>query len=142
MTYQFDGYNYFVKLEKGEKLVSSLTQLVKDEQIAGAWLSGLGAALSVELGYYDLDTQEYLWKHLDETLEITALTGNIAWSEDKPAIHVHGSFSDRDMNGYGGHVKELVVGGTCELFLHLKQGSDKLKRKTDPDTGLNLLDIA
>ena len=141
MTYTFDGFNYFVRLQKGEQLVSNLTKLVKSEQLSGAWLSGLGAALWVELGYYDLDKQEYLWKRIDETLEITALSGNVAWINDEPALHIHGSFSDQEMNGYGGHVKELAVGGTCEIFLHLKQGTDRLTRSRDDSIGLNLLDV-
>ena len=141
MTYTFDSFNYFIRLQKGEQLVSNLIQLVEQEQISGAWLSGLGAALWVELGYYDLDKQKYLWKRIDETLEITGLTGNVAWVDDEPALHIHGSFSDREMNGYGGHVKELVVGGTCEIFLHLNQGTNRLTRSHDDDVGLPLLDI-
>ncbi len=141
MTYRFDGFNYVVRLEKGEQLIASLEELVAKEQISGAWLSGLGAALWVELGYYDLENKEYIWKRIDETLEITGLTGNVAWSDGKPALHIHGSFSDKSMNGYGGHVKELSVGGTCEVFLHMLQGNEKLQRKQDKDTGLNLLDV-
>lgn len=141
MSYTFDGFNYFIRLQKGDLLAQSLTELVQKEQLSGAWLSGLGAALWVELGYYDLDAKQYIWKRKDETLEITALSGNVAWSDDQPALHIHGSFSDREMRGFGGHVKELAVAGTCEVFLHLKQGPDKLTRSHDTDIGLNLLDI-
>lgn len=141
MTYTFDGYNYFIRLTKGEELISTLTEFVKVEQVSGAWLSGLGAALSVELGYYDLEKNTYLWQRIERTLEITGLNGNVAWAKDDPVLHIHGSFFDKEMKGYGGHVKELVVGGTCELFLHIKQESDRLTRSRDEDTGLSLLDI-
>lgn len=144
MSYTFDGFNYFIRLQKGDLLVQSLTELVQKEQLSGAWLSGLGAALWVELGYYDLDAKKYIWKRIDPpdgALEITALSGNVSWSDDQPALHIHGSFSDKEMRGFGGHVKELAVAGTCEVFLHLKQGPDKLTRSHDTDIGLNLLDI-
>lgn len=141
MTFRFDGFNYVVRLEKGELLVESLTQLVKDEQITGAWLSGLGAALWAELGYYDLDSQEYIWKRIDQTVEITGLHGNVAWLDDEPKLHMHGSFSDRDMRALGGHVKELAVGGTCEVFLHMMQGQQKLRRVHDDTVGLPLLNV-
>jgi|AntRauTorcE11897_2_1112592.scaffolds.fasta_scaffold00179_26 predicted DNA-binding protein with PD1-like motif len=139
MTYRFDGFNYVVRLEKGELMMQSLQKLVQDEQIAGAWISGLGAALWAELGYYELDTQEYTWKRLDETLEITGLHGNVAWLDDEPKLHIHGSFSDRDMRGFGGHIKELAVGGTCEVFLHTLQTDQKLERAHDKNIGLPLL---
>jgi predicted DNA-binding protein with PD1-like motif len=45
------------------------------------------------------------------------------------------------MNGFGGHVRELQVGGTCELFIHLKQGSNRWTRREDTSIGLKLLDI-
>ncbi len=141
MTYQFDGFNYVVRLEKGELLMQSLTKLVADKQIAGAWISGLGAALWAELGYYDLEAQEYIWKLIDKTVEITGLHGNVAWLDNEPKLHIHGSFSDRDMRALGGHVKELAVGGTAEIFLHLLQAEQKLERAQDKKIGLPLLQL-
>jgi len=142
MTHVFDGFNYIVRLKKGELLIESLTMLAKEQKITGAWISGLGAALWCELGFYHLDTQEYSFKRIDPpagALEITGLQGNIAWADDKPVIHIHGSFSDEQMRGYGGHVKELAAGATCEIFLH--QSQVDFKRSYDEQTGLKLLDL-
>lgn len=139
MKYHFDGFNWLVRLDKGEQLVASLTELVKKENIQGAWLSGLGGALSVELGFYSLDDKEYKWKKLDQLLEITSLQGNVGWVGEEPALHIHGSFSDTEMKAFGGHVKEMTVGGTCEVMLHTFQ--DKLTRSQNDEIGLKLLDI-
>lgn len=140
MTFQFDGYNWLVRLEKGEQLVEQLTKLIKEQNVTGAWISGLGAAMWAELGFYDLEKQEYVWKRIDGPIEITSLQGNVAWQDDKPALHIHGSFSDREMQALGGHVKELEIAGTCEVLLHrwYKQG---LSRSPDKNTGLNLLNL-
>lgn len=144
MTFKFDGYNWLVRLERGEKLVEELTKLVIQEKLPSAWISGLGAAMWAELSFYDLERQEYQTKKLDGPLEIASLQGNLAWSasrrSDEPAFHIHGTFSDREMRAFGGHVKELEVAGTCEILLH-RWYIDSLQRKTDPDTGLNLLDL-
>jgi hypothetical protein len=140
MKAQFDGYNWLVRLDRGELMIKELTQFVKDQKIGAAWLSILGAAEWAELGFYDLKNKSFVWKKLDFELEITALQGNLAWEGEEPILHIHGSFSDKNMQGYGGHVKELEVGGTCEILIH-HWSKDKLTRSFDADTGLKLLDL-
>lgn len=140
MTYKFDGFNWLVRLQKGDLLMESLAEIAKKENMAGAWVMGLGAAKGVELGYYDLEKQKYQWKKLNQTLEITSLQGNIGWEGGEPAIHIHGSFSDENMQAFGGHVKELEAAGTVEMLLH-RWYSDKIQRKPDEETGLKLLDV-
>lgn len=142
MTYAFDDYNYVLRLDKDELLIEILTDFVKQHDIRGAWVSGLGAALWCELGFYHLDKQEYSFQRIDPAagaLEITGLHGNVALLDGEPKIHIHGSFSDEHMRGYGGHVKELAVGATCEIFLHRSQ--IELRRGYDTATGLPLLDL-
>lgn len=140
MKWRFDGYNWLVRLEKGELLVENLMKLVKQENIRGAWISGLGGAERVELGFYDLPSKTYNWQKFDKLLEITSLQGNVAWDSEEPVLHVHGTFSDENMRAFGGHVKELEVAGTCEILLHrwYEQG---LSRSQDDKTGLKLLDL-
>ncbi|HSX27338.1 MAG TPA: PPC domain-containing DNA-binding protein [Patescibacteria group bacterium] len=140
MTYKFDGYNWLVRLERGELLMENLTSLVKEQKIGGAWVSGLGGATWAELGFYSLETKDYIWKKLEQALEITSLQGNVARDGEEPVIHLHGTFSDKDMQAYGGHVKELEVAGTCEILLH-RWYEPGLKRTQDDQTGLKLLDL-
>lgn len=140
MTYQFDGYNYLLRLHKGEQLVVCLTDFVRKQGVAGGWVSGIGGALAAELGFYDLTAQHYRWKQFDELLEIISLQGNIAWVGEEPFLHLHGTFSGADMQTIGGHVKELTVGGTCEIFLHV-WNKTQLTRASDDETGLKLLDL-
>ncbi len=139
MNYIAQDQSYIVRLSKGEQLVASLTSLVKKEDIQGAWISGLGGSLSVELGFYQLDTKYYDWKIFDQLLEITSLQGNVSWVDGEPKLHIHGSFSDEKMCGLGGHVKELTVSGTCEIKLDVIDVS--LSRRHDEAIGLDLLDL-
>ncbi len=140
MTFQFDGHNWLVRLEKGELLVASLTQLVSDEKITGAWVSGLGGAQWAELGFYDLPHKTYQWKKFKQLLEITSVQGTVAWQGDVPILHLHGTFADQSMQAIGGHIKELQVGGTAEILLHHWYG-DSLVRIQDNQTGLKILSL-
>jgi predicted DNA-binding protein with PD1-like motif len=140
MTYSYDGWNYVVVLQMGESLVEGLQQFIKETDIKGAWLNGIGAALSAELGYYDLEKREYKWRSYDQACEIVSLGGNISRDkEGKPALHLHGALADEDGQTVGGHVRDLVVGGTCELFIH--EFRQPLERQFDDETGLKLLDV-
>lgn len=140
MKFKHDGYNWLVRLEKGELLVENLTQLVKNEKIQGAWISGLGAAQWAELGFFDLQSKEYQWKKFDQLMEITGIHGNVAWEGNNPMLHMHGTFSDQNMQAFGGHIKELQTGGTVEILLYRLDGNT-LERKVDLETGLKLLDL-
>jgi predicted DNA-binding protein with PD1-like motif len=138
--YAFDGYNWLVRFDKGDLLVEGLTQLVRDENIQGAWVSGLGAALWAELGYYDLDKQAYEWKKLDGPLEIASIQGTVAWEGEEPVLHLHGTLADRQLRAFGGHIKELQVAGTCEILLH-RWYADTLRRVSSPPAQLKPLDL-
>lgn len=141
MKYKFDGYNWLVRLEKGEKLIENLLKMIKKEEIKGGWISGLGGALSAELGFYDLNAKEYNWQTFDQLMEITSLQGNIAYKNGEPILHIHGTFTRADFSALGGHVKELVVGGTCEILIHRWYEEGGLARSVDQETGLTLLDV-
>lgn len=140
MKFRYDGFNWIVRLEKGEELISSLTKLVKDEQIPSCWINAIGASSKTTLGFYQLEQKEYQWKTFEELMEVTGLQGNIAWDGNEPVFHIHGTFSKQDMSSLGGHVKELVAGGTLEVLLH-KWYADNLTRSKDEEIGLNLLDL-
>lgn len=141
MTYKFDGYNYILKLQLGEKLIENLNIFAKEKQLGSAWLNGLGGASETTLGYYNLETREYEWRDFAELMEITSLQGNLAWADGEPVWHVHASLSNREFAAFGGHVKELTAGATVEVFLHTRFKDEKLERVHDDEIGLKLLNI-
>lgn len=140
MTHSFDGYNDIVRLEPGERLMTNLAQFVRDVQLPGAWLSGLGAASEVTLGFYELGSKVYKWRTFGRAMEIVSLTGNLAFDEaGELSIHMHGVFADDEYQTVGGHVKDLTVGVTLELFVH--RTYQPLRRRHDATAGLPLLDL-
>lgn len=140
MRYIHDGYNYVLTFQRGERLVETLTGFVKEKNIKASWISGLGGAQWIELGFYDFDAREYIWKRFDSPMEITTLQGNIGWKDGEPALHIHGSFAGSDYSSVGGHLRELEISVTCELHLHTIF-DHTLTRSFDEATGANLLDI-
>lgn len=140
MVYSFDGFNYVIRLDKGDKLVESLQKFVSDTKLEGAWVSGMGGALDMMLGFYNLEAKQYVWKTFNGLFEVVNLAGNIAYDPaGKPVFHLHGTFSDKDYKTMAGHVKDLTVAATLELFIH--RTYKPLHRKLNSYIGLPTLDL-
>ncbi|MEX0668459.1 MAG: PPC domain-containing DNA-binding protein [Candidatus Saccharimonadales bacterium] len=139
MKYQQNNDNYTLIFKKGESFISTLEKFCSEHDISAGFFHGLGGVLSAEIGYYHLDTREYEFHKLDEVLEIVSLHGNIAIKDDKAFVHTHGVLAGPDLKTYGGHIKEMIIGGTCELQLQVI--SSKWHRNLDEDTGLSLIDF-
>ncbi len=141
MTYSFDGHNYVIRLVVGERLRPSLEQFFAETNLEGAWVSGLGGASNITLGFYDLGSQEYSWQTVEDLHEITTLTGNFAKNEAGQVVfHLHGTFADKQYQAIGGHIKDLTAGATVELFVHCT--GKPLMRATDPEVGLQVLQLS
>ena len=124
-------------LEKGEELINALTQYAKDQNLAGGWVTIIGGSEALTIGFRDPVQKQYIWKEYDEPLEIVGLQGNLAYINDEPSWHIHGTFSRADYSVIGGHVKECRIGLTGEVYL--QPNSTKLIRELDATTGLNLI---
>ncbi|MGZ6005145.1 MAG: PPC domain-containing DNA-binding protein [Candidatus Saccharimonadales bacterium] len=133
------GAEYLLRFDKGELLMDGLLKFVKQHSVRPTWVQGLGAALWAEIGFYDLNSQQYQFKKLEQELEIGSLTGNITWLDGEPTAHLHVVLADSSLQAFGGHLKELAVGGTCEIYL--KTFDQAIARKQDEATGLKLLDL-
>lgn len=129
--------NYVLVLERGEELVTSLDQFAREQNLDSAWVSGLGGASDVTISWYDIKTKQYVDRAITDALEILSLTGNLSTVDGKPFWHLHGTFAGRDYAAFGGHVKQLVVGLTCEL--HVTPLETSMTRRHDEETGLKLL---
>lgn len=129
---------FVLRFDSGEEVVSGLKEFALENKIISALVSGVSSSKEAELGYYDVNSGEYVKKTYIERLEVVNLTGNIAVLENGPTIHLHGSFSTREYGVLGGRVHNLVTNATMEVSV--KVLSEKIERKHDPTTGLNLLE--
>lgn len=130
---------YILRVDKGEKIVEVLLQFCEQNQIFGAWISGLGAISRVKLACYNLDKKKYIAKEFNGKFEIVSLVGNIGKLEKKAVAHLHMVISDAKMDTYGGHLEEATVAATCEIKIETLDVD--LTRKHNPEIGLNLIEL-
>lgn len=123
--------------EQGEDVMVELKNYASQEKIQSAWVNMLGACGEVTLGYYDLPKKTFEKHHITEDLEILGVMGNIAHMNGEPALHLHGTFSKRDLSVIGGHIFSMIISASGETHLQLIDG--KIERQFDENTGLNLM---
>ncbi len=132
-----DKQNYILKFEIGENYPAVFIDFLKKNKIDGGFFTGLGACTDPEVAYYDLKKEKYLTKRFKGDLEILNLTGNVSKSGKETIIHQHATLGKKNFEAVGGHLMNMKIGGTLEIFLTV---TSPLKRAKDTTTGLNLLE--
>lgn len=140
MEYQKFGNQYVLKLAPDEEVMSTLVEFVSREVIRAGYFMAFGAFSKVRLRYFDMKSDQYKDHEVDQQVEVVSLMGNIAIAEGKPMIHMHAAVADGQSRTFSGHIGEGYVSPTLEVFLTRLEG--ELRRTKDPDTGLELLDLA
>lgn len=136
MQYKRFGNIYMIRIDLGEGIIESLKKICEDEQIHLGRVEAIGATDHAVIGVYDLEKKEYYPEKIDEFMEIASLNGNITVMEGKPYIHLHATLADQNHVIHGGHVLEMRVGATCEMFVTVLDG--EVKRRKDEELGINL----
>ena len=124
---------YTFRLKKGADLKKEITKYVKENNISGVILSGVGSLdkLSIRLA----DGESTLEK--EEQYEIVSLNGTLSTD----GIRLHIAVSDNDGKTIGGHLKDgCIINTTAEICL-LDIPNIKFSREYDEDTGYNELVI-
>ena len=136
MQYKRFGNTYMVRNDLGEEILSNLQKLCEEESIRLGWVEAIGATDQAVIGVFDLEKKEYYPEQIQEFMEITGLSGNITQMEGKPYIHLHATLADQHHRIHGGHVIQMRVGATCEMFVTVLDG--EVKRTRNEDLGINL----
>ena len=139
MMFQRFGDRLLVRLESGEPVVETITQLLESEGIGFAVLSGLGAARYVRLAYLNVEQREYEAHEVEEQLEVVSLIGNAALRDGKPFLHVHISMGRRDLSLFGGHLQELVANPTVEVWVQPEASA--VQRVFDDEIGMAVMQL-
>jgi predicted DNA-binding protein with PD1-like motif len=139
MQFQKVKNSYIVHVEKDEKVVESLTNFCKQNNIYSAQLAGIGAVKNIDIGAYDIDTKDYIHRVFDEILELLSFQGNIALKDGEPFLHAHITLGNHDMEVFGGHLFEMEVAAVGEFIIHDFQ--NETHRKLNEDIGLATLSL-
>ena len=136
----FPDGTILLKAEPGEELVAAATAALDQLGVFAGSLSAIGACSEAEIGLWDPKTRQYIKVTLPGPLEILALTGNVARTEDGRAfIHPHVVLGDRQMNCRGGHLFRAIVDPTCEMVVRPLPGA--VERRMDEACGLRLWNL-
>lgn len=130
---------FVIVFEEGEDVLPALEGFAVAQDLTAAEFTGLGAFSGAVLGFFDLDRRDYERIEVDEQVEVLSLVGNVSEFEGKPKLHPHVVLGRRDGSALGGHLLEARVRPTLEVML--TESPRHLRRTTDADTGLPLIDL-
>jgi len=139
MTYKRFGNTIIARIDRDEELLEQLSALARQENIALASVSGLGAIKAFTVGVFLPDEKKYVPVDFRGCYEIVSLTGTISSMRGEPYLHLHMSAGNRRGEVVGGHLNRALVSATCELVISLIDG--RAERRFDEETGLKLIDF-
>jgi uncharacterized protein len=136
-----DGRRSFALVcDRGDDPMEALAAAAKRFDLSGASLTGLGAFSAVTLGFFDRSRRDYTRRVIREQVEVVSLVGNVALDGGEPRLHAHVVVARSDGSALGGHLLGGCVDPTLEVMF--VESPATLRRKTDPATGLALLDLS
>ena len=137
MDYRRINDTYYVRIDKGEEIITELLQICGREGIQSAVFTGIGGCSHAEIQTFIPQKGAFETEILDGMLELINITGNIITDDDQLFHHTHAVFSFKSESEHkiaAGHMKALTVLYTAEIELRPVIGG-VIKRKQDPETG-------
>ncbi len=129
---------YAVIFHKGDEALSGLTDFAIEHKVQDAHFTAIGAVSSATLAW--LDVQKKIYHRIDvaQQTEVLSLIGDVATFNGKPVVHMHAILGRQDGSTIGGHVFELNVNPTLEVFVTVN--TMPLKKRPDDASGMKLID--
>ena len=138
MEYRKIGENYYIRMDKGDMVVSGILEICRTEGIKSAVYSGIGGCSSAQIQTFIPEKGEFETEEMQGMLELVSLTGNVVTGNDNVLYHhTHALFAYKDDNGHqtiGGHLKETTVLYTAEIELRPTVGG-YIGRQYNEETG-------
>ena len=129
---------YAIIFRKGDEALSGLTDFAIANKISDAHFTGIGAVSGATVAWLDLEKKMYHRIAVPQQVEVLSLIGDIAEFNGKPIVHMHAVLGKRDGTTTGGHVFELNVNPTLEVFMTVN--TVPLKKRPDETSGMKIID--
>lgn len=138
MEYRFFDRVGYVRMDKGDEIITELLKICIKQGIRSATFSGIGGCSEAEIQTFVPEKGSFETRKLTGMLELVSLTGNIT-IDDKGNRHhhTHAVFSYKENGQHciiGGHLKSVTVLYTAEIELRPVIGG-VIKRMNDAETG-------
>jgi uncharacterized protein len=128
---------YVLVFSPCDEVRSGLNDFAQQYGVKSAYYSGIGDVISAKAGYFDYQKKMFRVIPVD-TSEISSFTGNMAIFNGKPIAHTHFSVASKDGSVHGGHLLELYVGPTLEVFVVVEPTA--LHKKLDARYNAGVID--
>ena len=139
MQFRRFGSKYFVRIDRGEEIMSSLKKFCQQENITLAEINALGAVDDFTVGLFDVEEKKFHANHYTFPAEIVSLWGTVTAKDGEVYLHIHMSAGDSHGQVFGGHLSSARVSATCEIVIDVCEGT--VERKFNDDVGLNLFEF-
>ena len=142
MEYRKFGEKIYVRLDKGDEILTSLLTLCETENLSVAQIQGIGGCDSVTVGIFDPVKKEYNQTTVEGMLEMISLDGNLTIYEEKPYLHAHATFAyeqDGKPMVLAGHLLKAEIGLTGEIVITPADGH--ISRKYIEELGIRVWDF-
>ena len=139
MQFRKFGNKYYVRMDRGEEIISTLKKFCEAEKINLAEVKALGAVNDFTVGLFDTREKKYHSNRFQFDAEIVSLWGTVTTMNGEVYLHIHMSAGDSEGHVYGGHLNRAVVSATCEMIVDVSEGV--VERKFSDEVGLNLFEF-
>ena len=113
-----DLRTFVVVMDSGDEAMASLATFAREEDIAGAGLTAIGAFARASILYFDWGARKYRAIPVDEQVEVAAAIGDIARRDSgEPALHLHVVLGRGDGSALAGHLDRGEVRPTLEIIV-------------------------
>jgi hypothetical protein len=129
---------YAVIFSKGDEVLSGLTDFAIQHKIEDAHFTAIGAVSGATLAWLEPTKKIYHRIAVTEQVEVLSLVGDVATFNGKPIVHMHAVLGKSNGGTIGGHVFELNVNPTLEVFVTVNTAP--LRKKADEASGMKLID--
>ncbi len=129
---------YAVIFYRGDEALSGLTDFAIQHKIQDAHFTAIGAISSATLAWLDPANKVYHRIPVNEQAEVLSLIGDVTTFNGKPIVHMHAVIGRSNGTPIGGHVFELNVNPTLEVFMTVN--TTPLKRRPDDASGMKVID--
>lgn len=145
MDYRRTGNTVYIRMDKGEEIVTTLKRICKKEQIISATFFGIGCCSKATIFSRFPDTMEDKPHSREDCLEMEHIAGSISVEDDGSITHhIHAVFTYIDMNRnqhvFAGHLISAEILYTAEITLLVAE--EPIQRMTDPITGIRVIKLS
>lgn len=142
MEYRKFDDKIYVRLDKGDEVITSLLSVCERQNLTVAQIQGIGGCESATVGVFDMEKKAYNETTVDGLLEMVSLDGNLTYYEGEPYLHLHAAFACREDGGIkslSGHLLKATVGLTGEIVITPADG--RIGRRYIEELGIRVWDF-